>query len=159
MSIDRVKRGDPLAIRADDWNRIADLLERTTGTQPGSGTGIAQIVSIQDDYITCAYYDEQDDSAVGELFVARPWMLSRAPFDGAAIAYENGQTITYTYVSGRERSADDGSATETQVMTPDYYVGEILDVFPKRTGVALPDGTFATWQDMNTCGRFWALEA
>ena len=173
MSITRVRRGEPLKIKADDWNRMADVAERTDAG-PGTlvdSTGVyrsdperkislvAQIVTIHDDYLACTVYDERRQLAGGNVKVAKPWMLRRTPFDGIAIVYPNGQTITYTYVDDRERDADDGATNETQVMTPDYYVGEVIDAFEKMTGVLLPDGTYAIWQDRNTCGRFWALEA
>lgn len=168
-----VKPGDPLVIKADEWNRLLALAE---GTDPGAyefrdSTGAyqrrrpdpvgqsAQIVSIEDDYLKCQAYDEVTETATVTIYVAKPWMLRRTPFDGEAIEYPNSQTITYTYVDDRERDADDGSTNETQVMTPDYYVGEVIDVFRKRTNVIDENDDYCRWQDRNTCGRFWALEA
>ena len=127
---------------------------------PGAGESLtAQVVAAQNDYLECKIYDEVSATAGVTIFVAKPWMLRRTPFHGATITYLNGQSITYTYVSQRERTANDGATSETQVMTPDYYVGEVIDVIEKRTNVALPDGSKATLQDRNTCGRFWAQEA
>ncbi len=168
-----VQPGDPLKIKADEWNRLLALAE---GTQPGAyefrdSTGTyqrrgpepvgqtAQIVEIEDDYLKCQTYDEVTEDATVTLYVAKPWMLRRDPFDGETIVFPNGQSITYTYVDDRERDADDGSTNETQVMTPGYYVGEVIDVFRKRTNVIDENDDHCRWQDRNTCGRFWALEA
>ncbi len=169
--MNRVRPGDPLIIKAEDWNQIVDIVNRSdsgpntfrdgNGVQNRSragGDGIkVQVVDFKDDYLECEFFDEFKDVADGRVDVAKPWMLRRTPFDGETIDYR-GQSISYVYTSDRERTAT-GATSETQVMTADYYVGESLTVIPVRTGVELPDGSLAVWEDINTCGRFWAQEA
>jgi len=77
--------------------------------------------------------------------VFKPHILKQTPFDGETV---NG--ITYTYAEdGLSRTATDGVDTETQIITPDYYIGEEL--------LCIRRDSF--WQDVNSAGRCWAVEA
>jgi hypothetical protein len=108
----------------------------------------------------------------------KPYKLRQTPFDGQTISIE-GTNITFTYATGddlgKQRTADDGTTTETQLITPSYdvrveggYSGdEILAIYvgvsPGYT-VDLSDNANAelkepaVWHDMNTDGRAWAKE-
>src|SRR3990167_8939874 len=96
-----------------------------------------KIVSISDNYLTCNPVTPPTTADTSQtVYVAKPWQFRRIVLDGASVTYQNGQAISYIYASGREREADDGTDTETQVMTPDYFVGEILLAVSGYTGVA-----------------------
>ena len=119
----------------------------------------AQVVAAYGDYLECTYYDPVADVAGATVYIAKPFMLRQTPFDGETITYLDGSSITYAYTTQRERAADDGVDSETQVMTPDYYVGEVIRATRGNTGVVDGDTKRLGWEDMNTCGRFWAKEA
>jgi len=135
----------------------------------GRDLGLVQMMEIYDifdDHLECYLYNAVDAEAGTQVvFVARPYQLQRTPFDGEIIVYANGQSVEYTYVDDRKRSADDGSSSETQVMTPDYYEGDIILAIRNiagGTGLTATKGatTIAIqWMDLNTAGRFWAKEA
>jgi len=82
-------------------------------------------------------------------------MLRKTGLDGVQVTYDSGAAITYTYDATNpewKRTANDGSSTITQVLTPSYAVGEYLHVVPCNTGLSAAP----TYQDLNTCGRHWA---
>ncbi len=111
-----------------------------------------------DDTVTCNRYNPVTDTQSDQVVVAKPFMLRRFPFDGNTITYPTGQAIEYTYSdvdnsAYYKRVADDGVQSVTQVMTPMYFVGEII----RAQGGVNGEGRF--WEDMNTCGRHWAKEA
>ncbi|MCP4539826.1 MAG: hypothetical protein GY832_22025 [Chloroflexi bacterium] len=108
----------------------------------------------QNDYLQCTAYDQVNAAAQGDVNVAKPWELRRTPFDTETITYANAQSITYTYSSQRERSATDGTYTETQLVTPDYAEDEIILAIRGNTGVTDALG----WTDLNVAGRQWAKE-
>ena len=137
-----------------------------------------KIVEIKKDHLRCNFHNathEEEEVTPAQntttIFIAKPFQLRKTPFDGETILYPNTQSITYTYESdefGRAREADDGTDTEDQVMTPDYFIGEeILAVFIE-TGLktnATEDPPVGSspfveqrifWEDLNNCGRFWA---
>lgn len=91
-----------------------------------------EITSIEDDFIGCT-----------NGVIWKPFLLRRTPFDGEIV---NG--ITYTYSDGETRSATDGVDTETQLITPDYYIGEEILCVLTQIG----------YVDLNTAGRCWAVE-
>lgn len=118
----------------------------------------AKIVTISNDYLTCTRYYEADDDDGDTVYIAKPWQLRWEPFDGQTIAYPSGQSVAYNLINHYTRLADDGTDTETQIMTPEYFVGEIIDAYRRQTNVLDPAGNNITWSDLNTCGRFWAEE-
>lgn len=179
-----IERGD--VITADFLDRVVDGIVqrilisggtvRKVGTslaiaidRQGGGGGackFAVITAINDDDLTCKEYDPVADAAVdtSETFrVAKPPAAQMTRYDGETVAYQNGQSVSYTYTDERERTADDGSSSETQVMTPDYYVGELIVAAPMTTSVTWTDGDSVVhrivWQDINAAGRYWAKEA
>lgn len=124
-----------------------------------------RVKSLQNDYLVCRRYSPAVGTAVEvagtvNIYVAKPYELRRTPFDGKTITYGS-QIITYTYSDECTRIATDGDDTETQVMTPLYFVDcEILAVMniSGGTGLAVSDVP-VMWEDLNTAGRFWAREA
>ena len=113
--------------------------------------------------------------------VAKPHLLRWENYDygslGAAI---NGVIYEYRSQGEREASNEDGSITEVQLVTPDYYVGEVILAFKRgdlrsETGVKDGDPTApldlippgvdprdffkrsAIWEDANNAGRCWAV--
>ena len=137
-----------------------------------------KIIEVKKDHLHCNLHNATHEEAEASpaqnttlIFVAKPFQLRKTPFDGETIEYVNGQSITYTYEAdafGRAREADDGTDTEDQAMTPDYFVGEELLAMFVETGLKTnatedPPAAGATfveqrifWEDLNTCGRFWA---
>ena len=126
-----------------------------------------KITDVFGDHLECNFHnatvETEQDSPVQNtttIFVAKPFQLRNTPFDSKTIAYINGQNITYTYgaeASARAREADDGTDTEDQVMTPDYFIGEEILALYIETGLKADGPTQRIfWEDINTCGRFWA---
>ena len=139
------------------------------------------VTAVMDDHLECIAMDQvdgvdfiQDAPGLDKVLVMKPYKLRSSPFDGKTIGIE-GTDITFTYVDALERSADDGTDTETQKITPSYDVrvdtddgyrgDEILAIHVGITTgykVALVDGetpkSVVVWHDMNTDGRAWAKE-
>lgn len=123
----------------------------------GSGVPTARfkVQSVHTDYLTCRTYDGTT-TGTEDINVAMPWDLRRTPFHGLTV---NG--ITYTYSSDIQRSATNGTTTETHVITPPYFTN--CEIWAFR---AVGGGTSVTvssdglvWQDMNVSGRAWAVKA
>jgi hypothetical protein len=97
-----------------------------------------------------------------EIDVAKPWLLQRTPFDGETIDYPGagGQSITYTYTNDFTRTANDGTDSITELVTPRYHEGElIVAVRIPVTSVGGSEGDEAVaWMDLNTGARAWAKE-
>lgn len=115
------------------------------------------VVSVGADYIACRAPADQSGNTQATVYVALPYMLRRTPFDGAS---RNG--ISYSYSSNTARTADDGSATEDQVIVPSYVAGdEILATrgLSGGTGVVVTiEGVDVTLDmiDLNVDARAWA---
>lgn len=148
------KRGDPLsAVRLDQPRQaIEALISGVGGAAVGlGGSGLRciqiQITSIEADTVTGSLYAA--GVATGSTIV-----VARPPTLRASVAARGG--VDYTYSTNQTREADDGSATETQSVTPSYLVGDII------YAVSLPIGgtgvTGARWIDLNLDARAWAAE-
>lgn len=125
-----------------------------------------KIVSASNDHVVCNPYDADNDATgTDTVNVAKPFELRHTPFHGATIAYPDGNgDITYSYSSQRARTAsrtiDGDTLTETQIVIPDYWVGDIIVAARSLiggTGVTV-SGTVLVWEDINTAGRMWARE-
>ena len=143
-------------------NAIADLANTNVGNpnplRPDSSGrhAVYRLLyqSMAGDYVVCF--------APGEttaIYVAKPYMLRRVPFDGLT---RDG--ITYTYSTNILREADDGAATENQVVVPNYVTGDELYAvrYPRfGTGVVTEGGSPVAvfYLDMNLDGRAWAKQA
>ncbi len=183
--LQRWRRGD--AVTADRLNRLQDAV--VSVLYAGKGIGVRksgknvvlentaaiphydptpaffEVNESTGDYIQCHPYDPISGAASTgtTVDVAKPYMLRKTPFDGETITYEDGAVIEYTYTTYRQRSAESsGIGTETQIMTPDYYDGEVIRAVRGNTGVTASTtstGDRIGWEDINTCGRFWARKA
>ena len=129
------------------------------GAEPGAAWGVERarfkVQSINTDYLTCRTYDGTTTGST-DIYVAMPWDLRRTPFHGATV---NG--VTYTYSSNIQRSATDGTNTETHVITPPYFANCEIWAFRAvggGTGVTVSSAGLV-WQDMNVSGRAWAVKA
>lgn len=164
--IARVAKGE--RIFANGQNRVIEAVNRLSrGVAPPqqvfSGDkrpvpiGVRQfkLVSVQTDYLVCNEWDGTTQGD-GEYKIALPWMLRQTPFDGQT---RNG--ITYTYASASERTADDGSNTETQVIVPSYVAGDVIYGMKEiRGGTDTEDeaGDTVGWLDLNIDARAWARQ-
>ena len=93
------------------------------------------------------------NTELGTITVARPHLLRS---ETKTIAYPNGDSIDYTADATnpeRKRSADDGASTETQLVTPMYYIGETIYAMEAATDI-----TDVDYLDINVAGRQWAAE-
>lgn len=141
----------PFNMRTTPFNPLTGKympLQGSSETDPGIPleVKIVAVASDQGDYLVCADLFQQG------LAVAKPYLLRRTPFDGETV-----NSITYTYYDAATRLADDGDATETQYITPSYYVGEQLLVIAHRTYLETDTGSNIVWEDMNTAGKSWAV--
>lgn len=97
------------------------------------------VISTSAGYITCT------DSITSETVQVKN-LLHIA---GGSITFIDGTTVSYSSVTKNSRIATVGTETQDQILTPDYYVGEII------YGFYAPDGTY-DWIDLNVAGRQWA---
>lgn len=121
------------------------IISSTGGGRGGGGSVFdATVTDIGNDAVEATISD-------ATYVIAKPYTLRKTPFDGIEITYPNGPAITYTYdVTNPQwkRVADNGTYQETQVITPNYFVGETIQVVPYGGG--------APYIDINTAGRMWA---
>lgn len=110
------------------------------------------------DYLEC------EDEEGRTQYVAKPYLLRQTPFDGETI-----NDVLYTYTTANERVASDESTPvadqepdETQVITPSYYIDEIILVVNRDTGVEIDnsgernDGKGIGFEEVGY-GRAWAV--
>lgn len=121
-----------------------------------------KIAQILDDVLECQTWDGE---TLGEdlIYVAKPWLLRRTPFDG-----ETRDDISYVYSSNTERTATivDTGETEEQVIVPRWKVIDSGDdvIFATRGhvgGLLLDEEDYGDviWLDENRDGRFWAKKS
>jgi hypothetical protein len=113
------------------------------------------LTEVHDDFLACEHYP----SGI-EVYIFKPYSLQRTAYDGLTV---NG--ISYTYAAAAERTASSGEVTETQLITPDYAVGEPIYAVPIDGGLSLltgvnrpSDGQPLVWLDANVESRAWAAE-
>ena len=116
----------------------------------------AEIVSVQEDYLTCKNYGTvTGDSSGSNFLVAKPFLLQQTPFDGQTITYIDGDEITYTADATDpeyKRNHDDGSDSADFVITPNYFIGEPIFILRIPT---LAGSTTTDWVELGM-GRYWA---
>lgn len=149
----RASARDKLNAMVDSVNRIQYDQEQPAQSIPmpraASPMRPLSITAIGNDTLTGRYL--YPDGAGGleagtvDITVLKPWTLRRTPFDGETV-----DGIDYTYSSAVEREATDGETTETQQVTPDYFVGAVIYV------VAVNEDQ-ADVIDANVDGRAWAV--
>lgn len=116
----------------------------------------AEVQSIGEDSLTCKNYSSVAGADSGSSFtVAKPFLLQQTPFNGQAITYVDGDVITYTKDATNpeyKRNHNDGSSDADFVITPNYYVGEVLLIMRVPT---LAGGVVCDWMECGM-GRYWA---
>lgn len=122
----------------------------------------AKVVSINDDYLTCSIYNAAQDSDGSNISVAKPYLLQQTPFDGLNTTYLDGQEVGYSYSTANSytRTATDQDTTtitETQFITPNYFVGEVLWCERSNTGLTDDNSAAIYFEDVNTGARAWAV--
>lgn len=164
----RWKKGESLKARklnepVDAINRISGGVrpprQRMGGSRPVNPESLSKVqqfkvVSVQGDYLVCNPYDSLAAATNQTVLVAKPYLLRQTPFDGSS---RDG--VTYTYTDGTQRSADDGSETETQLITPSYVSGDIIYAIRNISGKTDTYDTLSLiieWLDLNVDGRSWA---
>jgi len=128
-------------------DKIVVRLAPVQGAAPGT-VAIATITAIHGTYLLC-------DKDGAEITVAKPWGLRHnVEFP------TGGGTIRYVYTAYGRRIATQAGESETQVITPDYEVGEELLV-RRLASARINDegGEPIVWADLNVLGRCWAVEA
>lgn len=149
--------------RIEDLEVFASRIPSRMSAEGGGGSEAVsayfKIVSVGSNSLTCNEYNPVADSVASETtVVAKPFMLRLAPFDGETIEFPNGDEITYEYDADnpeRKRVSDDGIVTKTQLITPMYYIGEIIRATGIVTGLTA-SGENIVFEDDNTAGRLWA---
>ena len=161
----RFKVGDPVP-GARRLNELADPLTRLgrTASAVTNAPPLApynQILQVQlnfifGDYLQGVEYRRYSDGSevIGTVNIqfALPFLLRQTPFDGQTY---NG--VSYTYTGLHVRTATAGPDSETQRITPDYVLGDILyvaRVIEGGSGVAAGIRSI----DLNVDGRCWAAE-
>jgi hypothetical protein len=148
------------ALRASHLNQLvedansrrsinAPVQQRPYGKSGGAPVLILTLLEHHNDSLLC------EDADANEYAVAKPYELQRTPFDTLTI-----DGVEYTYTSASEREADDGVATETQFITPNYRVGGQIYAVAIRTdtGAVGPDTPDpVTYLEVNQ-GRAWAWD-
>jgi hypothetical protein len=117
-----------------------------------------QVVSVEGDYLVCNPFNGDGSVNTGrKRYVLKPWTLQKTPFDGKTI-----NSITYTYTSNTQRTAVNGSTSETQLITQDYFAGAKIYAVLIEGKVNLPAGAgagkFTNKIDANLDARAWAVQ-
>lgn len=145
---------------------------------PSGGSKIAlfRVEEEKDDYLVCTRFSPgvEPDPEAPSIKVAKPYLLRRTPFHGETIDYGRGE-IRYTYGPANDpteigtrlakvmsiNEEDDNmedtdvNTEESQMISPPYYVGEILTAVQGETGVQDDEATAVSWADLNTGARCW----
>lgn len=105
------------------------------------------------DHLVCRKWDGTTEGTV-DINVAKPWFLRRTPFDGQTRA-----GVTYTYTSHVQRTADDGSGTETQVINPSFVLNDVIYVVRDiEGGTDVTEGGEPVVWLAEYAGRAWAKQ-
>jgi uncharacterized protein YodC (DUF2158 family) len=117
------------------------------------------VLEVQDDMLRCRWWNTTNKTAgTVDVFVAKPPLLQRTPYDGVT---ENG--VTYAYSTSTQRTATPGG---TQTVTPPWnlpdttvtpnYPGDVVEVaYDPSTGLTDPNNNPVVWRDTNDGGRTW----
>jgi hypothetical protein len=157
-------RGDRFsASHLDEVRKAVEQILKSTGISSqfiGEKAPIVlrqfKVVSEDGDFLICNAFNA-DITSDESIFVAKPYLLRRTPFDGLS---RNG--IAYIYSTDALRTADDGSDTEVQVIVPSYVAGDVIYAFLGVLAildVENDDGNTMRFLDANLDGRAWAKQA
>jgi len=112
----------------------------------------AKIKSTGDDHLVCRLLDAGGSEGDTDLYVMKPWLLRKSPFDGQTV---NGVSYTYSDAHTREATPSGGDP-ETQKITQDYYTNAVIMV-GKMDVVLSVGGQQTNLIDLNDSGRAWAV--
>lgn len=167
----RWRRNDPITAKKLDQPRraLADMLRGVAmprQVNPNSASSAPEvrrfkISEIKPDYLLCVQWDGITEGAA--TYIAKPFLLRGS----ATTRTFSGGTLTFgSYTTdGGQREATLDAVSETQVIVPEYVVGdEIVAVRNVRgkTGVTREDADAEVeviWLDMNTDARAWAKKS
>lgn len=149
-----------------------DQLTVSAGRQAGQFLGriaAMRIYTVLSDALICNTFDVFTNTYSSNVFipVAKPISLQRSYWDGEEVSMPFGRLYGYTYSTaasygGMRREVYDlttstaSTLSETQVVTPYYFTGDIIRVLRCGTGVATSSGAVCGWEDINSGGRAWA---
>ena len=153
------QRGSP--IRSQDAEATRKALRAITTsvklqaaqTRSWAELMLHSVTVINDDYLECVRVWRGSTLGTDVVFVARPKRLR-----GSETARDG---VTYVLTDPQTRTASKaGETDETQRVTPDYLVGDLIEVTISRglTGVAQVDAQRGRPVDANVDGRAWAAE-
>lgn len=146
-AIPRLFRGGSGVAVTKVGDRYIISLSDTQGTRPGS-IHIVEVVSVFPEYLKAKKLGEGGQHSI--ISVAKPWGMRKGT------AWPAGPTYTYNE-AGTSRTAVSGSITETQVVTPNYQIGEqLLAVRLPSARIKDVDDNLIFWEDINQAGRCWA---
>lgn len=111
-----------------------------------------RVKEIKDDYLICHYYNNDIEEST-DIYVLKPWTLRRTPFDGQTV---NG--ISYAYSDNSTRVATKDTIVETQYITPDYNIDDIIYAERANIEVDIGGGILATLVDNGADGRSWMFK-
>lgn len=111
-----------------------------------SGDGFA-------DHLRCRTWDGETEGDE-DIFIAKPWMLRRIPFD-----HQTRAGITYDYIGNASRWATrvSDNEREVQLIIPTYHIADVIFATASIIGgTGIIVGSYRTWLDENRDGRAWA---
>jgi hypothetical protein len=116
------------------------------------------------DYLLCSGIDPTTGEEYESIAVAKPYMLQRSPWQNREVDYPSGINVKYYYYSNGTRrrvvDRDEDEDDEYQIITPDYFAGDVLTVvraqMPEQTSTG--EGEAIEWMDLNTGARVWAIQ-
>lgn len=129
------------------------VIEKSSSQSSDPGT-IEQwkFKEMRDDKLLCVQWDGTNEGLASEIW--KPYKLRKTPFHGQTITYTLERSpgtlaVTYSYSSATKRTATSAAGTETQYVTPQYKVDDVI------YAVRCPqlDNDYI---DLNLDGRAWA---
>jgi len=162
----KVSPGQRLRIPAGAYNAFVDAARFARdrqadlgGSPSASAFALQQMVvqSVGPDHLVCRRLEPSGEIGTLDVYVLKPWLLRRAPFDGQTLAGK-----TYTYQDHAIRTVAGESEAETQAITPDYAVQDVIfAAVTDALGQLDPEDVYAPQRtvlvDVNVDGRAWAV--
>lgn len=117
----------------------------------GGGEAVPTIIkSVSDDFLVCRTFLNSEEGT-DDVFVAKPYLLRRSPFDGGTRA-----NLSFTYTNTTREatvlSGPNSGISQTERVVPSYLVGDILIATSVSGGTRV---TSATLEDLNNDARQW----
>ena len=161
----RWKRGDKLT--ASRLNDQVDRLIAVSGgaglpadVRPGQKAGVTfqqfAVQEVKGDYLIChaITLDTDGDMLEGtqDINIAKPYLLRRSITSRTTSI----GVVTYTYASDTERTATQGATSETQKITPEYAIDDLILAVRGIVGgtQVKVDNVPLQWMDLTS--RAWA---